>query len=150
MDKKKNPTAKREAPQPKAAETRWTCRTAPKERQQTILVVGRSGSGKSFLIKRIAKNLKRDVVVLNDNTLEPDFNRIDWADLPLLVGKCLVVEDLIGIDRHQVAILKRLLNWSNHHAQVPLTYYYYYYYVARIKKVLALAQYPTSDRLFCR
>jgi hypothetical protein len=59
--------------------------------------------------------------VVNDRTAEPDFPRVDWSELHTLVRTSVVIEDAINLDRAQLASVKKLLNFSNHHAQVRLS-----------------------------
>jgi hypothetical protein len=59
--------------------------------------------------------LGRPVVVLNDFTPQPAYKRVDWQDVLNLEATAVVAEDLVALDRKQLAILKKLLCFSNHH-----------------------------------
>ena len=71
-----------------------------------------------MLISKLTKGLKRPIVTLNDFTDSTLFKKIDWPQLETLRDTAIIVEDLISVDRKQIAILKRLLNFSNHHRKV--------------------------------
>jgi ABC-type glutathione transport system ATPase component len=88
------------------------------EPQVTVCVIGRSGSGKSFLISKLTRNLRRPIVVVNDHTQNPTFKKVEWEAASSLSETCCVVEDIISIDKRQIAILKKLLNVANHHQKV--------------------------------
>jgi type II secretory pathway predicted ATPase ExeA len=91
---------------------------APKERQLTLLLIGQSGSGKTFLCNKLTRDLQRPVKVLNDFTEKPAYPTIDWPEALQQKQVCLIIEDAICLDRKQLVIVRKLLNRANHHAQV--------------------------------
>jgi ABC-type glutathione transport system ATPase component len=91
---------------------------ASAEPQLTLCIIGRSGSGKSFLINKLTKDLRRPVVVLNDHTQNPLYKKVEWTEVSTLHETCCIVEDIVAIDKKQIGILKKLLNVANHHQKV--------------------------------
>jgi ABC-type dipeptide/oligopeptide/nickel transport system ATPase component len=90
------------------------------EQQLAIMLIGRSGSGKSVLAHKLTKNLTRPVVVVNDKTDNPHIKRVDWNELAGLKKTCLIIEDLISMSKQELEAVKKILNFSNHHSKVIL------------------------------
>jgi adenylate kinase family enzyme len=90
------------------------------EQQLAIMLIGRSGSGKSVLAHKLTKNLTRPVVVVNDKTDNPHVKRVDWNELAGLKKTCLIIEDLISMSKQELEAVKKILNFSNHHSKVIL------------------------------
>ena len=88
------------------------------EQQLTALLIGRSGSGKSVLAQKLFSNLTRPCYILNDKTGKTPFKRVEWSQVFELKKCALLIEDLICLNKSQLATVKTILNWSNHHAQV--------------------------------
>jgi adenylate kinase family enzyme len=85
-----------------------------------ILIIGKSGSGKSRAANALALRTKYPTYVVNDNNnknSEDDkvFPDIDWEELPRLKNANVIVEDLISCTNQQLESLKVLCNWSAHH-----------------------------------
>jgi hypothetical protein len=98
----------------------------PPRRQVAILLVGRSGSGKSVMCKALleafAPALERGqeevVYAVNDRTRDCPYRRINWEQLPQVANCSLVVEDIIGASNREVKLLQEVLNFAQHHRQV--------------------------------
>jgi len=88
------------------------------EQQLAIMLIGRSGSGKSVLAHKLTKNLTRPVVVVNDKTENKNIKRVEWGELASLQKTCLIIEDLISMEKKEVEAVKKILNFSNHHLKV--------------------------------
>jgi adenylate kinase family enzyme len=88
------------------------------EQQLAIMIIGRSGSGKSVLAHKLTKDLTRPVVVVNDKTENNKIKRVEWNELLTLKKTCLIIEDLISMSTKELEAVKNILNFSNHHLQV--------------------------------
>ena len=89
--------------------------------QTTILILGRSGTGKSSLCQFLLKEFEeygKPIRVLNDRTENCKYQKISWSQLAQLKHVALIVEDIISASPAQFRALQELLNFSNHHRKV--------------------------------
>jgi hypothetical protein len=89
--------------------------------QVAILVIGRSGSGKSYLTRSLIKQFGREgkkTYVVNDRTPDKRYHKIEWHQIPALRDCSLIVEDVINAKPPQFAMLLEVLNYKNHHDRV--------------------------------
>lgn len=89
--------------------------------QVAILIIGRSGSGKTYLTKSLVEQFKqegRPTYVVNDRTRDRSFRKLPWEKLKGISDCGLVVEDLISAKPSQFVMLQELLNWQSHHSRV--------------------------------
>ena len=77
-------------------------------------------TGKSYLCEQILRDLGRPIVVLNDFTPQPFYPRVEWENVLALESTAVVAEDLVALDKKQLAILKKLLCFSNHHKRASV------------------------------
>ena len=89
-----------------------------KEEQNIILLIGRSGSGKSCIAKKITANLRVPVKVLNDRTNDKSISRVTWEEIPELRSCALIAEDVISATASEFKKLQNLCNFQNSHQQV--------------------------------
>ena len=88
------------------------------QQQRAFLIIGRSGSGKSFLVNKLVKKFRNKFVVVNDATGKSCFNSVDFSETSKLAKVGVIFEDLIDISKKQIGIIKKCLNYANHHRQV--------------------------------
>lgn len=90
-------------------------------KQVAILIIGRSGSGKTYLTKSLIDQFKQEgkpTYVVNDRTNDNTFRKIDWERLNSLSDCALVFEDVIACRQSQFVLLQEMLNFRSHHARV--------------------------------
>jgi hypothetical protein len=91
----------------------------------TVLLIGRSGSGKTALAKSILEAYGWDydddddvVYALNDRSDTCPYQKITWPQLDQISDCALVVEDLIKCSKAQVKQLQELLNFNARHKNI--------------------------------
>jgi septin family protein len=95
------------------------------EQQLTAMLIGRSGSGKSVLAEKLLSNLTRKVYILNDKVGKSKYKPVDWPDVLNLKKCALVIEDLICMTRDELAVVRMILNFANHHRQVMFLFLFF-------------------------
>jgi energy-coupling factor transporter ATP-binding protein EcfA2 len=86
--------------------------------QTAVLVIGRSGTGKTSLVKWLLKDVRKPIFVVNDKTSNKSFTKIEWSQLPALRSCALVCEDIISATKPQVTAMQNLLSFGVHHSKV--------------------------------
>jgi hypothetical protein len=82
---------------------------------KAILLIGRSGSGKTRIAADLVKEQGGRAFVVNDKTDQTDIPKIEWSDVESLHDATLVVEDLIACKNSSFEALQKVLNFSAHH-----------------------------------
>lgn len=126
----------------------------------SILIIGKSGSGKTYLTKSLVEQFKQPgqpTYALNDNTRNATHKKIGWDKVLSLTDCALVVEDIISAKRAEFEILQQLLCVRSHHDRVNpviaishhlmrnnihgLLAYFNFIYVAAVKSNIASFRY---------
>lgn len=90
--------------------------------QQTVLIVGKSNTGKSYLARDLVQGLGRGrpVYVVNDASPQKPFRKVDWDSLKDIRKASLIMEDIISCtDKEFKEIQKVLSYYCHHHALQP-------------------------------
>jgi hypothetical protein len=90
----------------------------------TILIVGRSSTGKSSLVRSLLlefDNWNRTTAVLNDRTFKTKYYHVTWPEALTLTHHALVVEDVVGATPAQFRILAEILSYKVHHDKLNPT-----------------------------
>jgi energy-coupling factor transporter ATP-binding protein EcfA2 len=93
-----------------------------KRKQETVIICGRSGSGKSSLTKKLTKGIGAPVHIINDRTNSTGFKSTGWEDACKLKNACLIFEDVIGATKTEFKILQNCLAFSNNHLNLTPIY----------------------------
>jgi hypothetical protein len=83
-----------------------------------ILIVGRSGSGKTRIATDYAKTLDVPTYIVNDKTGQKELKKVAWDSLDSLEDACIVVDDLISCTTAEFTKLQNLLNFAGHHRRL--------------------------------
>jgi hypothetical protein len=88
---------------------------------ESVLVIGKSGSGKTFLANRMAAGSGKDVYKVADRgDGSKKFKSVGWDGLEKLRDCCVVFDDLISCSKTQFSSLQNVLNYKgNHHGVSP-------------------------------
>jgi hypothetical protein len=84
----------------------------------TILIIGVSGSGKSYLVKSLIEQFtpkKRPIVTLNDRTKKCPYKKIEWHQLKDFPACAVVIEDVISIKPKHFELVQDLVSVRCHH-----------------------------------
>jgi GTPase SAR1 family protein len=88
------------------------------ERMLCILILGKSKSGKSVLVRSLIDQFahpKRPVYIVNDKTNDCPYEKLKWTQLEDLKNAALIFEDLIACSKIQFKTIQEMLNYYAHH-----------------------------------
>lgn len=86
-----------------------------------ILIIGRSASGKTSLIRNILPQYSRynkPIYLLNDRSQSKRYAHISWAQAETVSNAVVICEDIIQATIQQHRILQNLLSYKIHHDKV--------------------------------
>lgn len=90
-----------------------------------LFPTGQSGTGKSTLVASLVEKMAKDkkVVLLNGKASDTErvpgtWKHIGWSEAPKAKRVCMVVEDVISLDKRRKDVLLGLLSFQNHHRRV--------------------------------
>jgi ABC-type dipeptide/oligopeptide/nickel transport system ATPase subunit len=92
-----------------------------KEDQVVMLIIGKSGSGKSYLTRSLMAQFnpdKRPIFVVNDRTRNKEYTKVEWGRVKDLHDCGLIIEDAINITNKELEIIKEATNWMNNHKKL--------------------------------
>lgn len=81
---------------------------------------GKSGSGKTTAVNRLATAAGKPKYVVNQSEPDPNFIPVTWAKVPALSHATLLVEDLVNVPASQLPVLQKLLTFQARHQSVDV------------------------------
>jgi hypothetical protein len=86
--------------------------------QQTILVCGKSFTGKTVLSRSLVAGLGRPVYIANDPSPPKPFRKVSWDKLAEIRDAAVILEDVISCTDAEFKMIQHLMSYAAHHSGI--------------------------------